>query len=101
MAETVLRGINDLLRNIRHGGPLELRWAGSELRSPAITHGPNGSVFSFYLSPVTDDIYSDLSAAKRYGIPVRLVSLRRPLSLIVRDLERVGEGTKIAGWVDS
>ena len=100
MAATVLRGINDLLRNIRHGGHLDLSWSGSELRSPAITHGPNGSFFSFCLSPVTDDIYSDLSAAKRYGIPVRLASLNRPLSLVVRHLERVGEGTKVAGWID-
>jgi hypothetical protein len=78
---------------------LDLRWTGSELRRPSITHGAGGSILAFTLSPITEDTYRDLSAARRYGIPVRLASLSRPLSLSIVRLERLGEEVQVTGRI--
>jgi len=97
MAATVLQGVAHMIRNIRRSGRLDLRWSASELHSPSITHGPRGSIFCFSLSPINDDTYRDLSAARRYNIPVRLVSLNRPLNLVIVHLDRVGEEVQVTG----
>jgi len=99
MAATTLRGLNHLIRDIHGGGALDLRWSRSELHAPSITHGPRGSFLSFSLSSIADDTFGDLNAAQRYRIPVRLVSLNRPLSLLIVSLERVGEEIQVTGRI--
>jgi len=96
---TTLRGITRMIRHIHCSGGLDLRWSQSELRTPSITHGPRGSFLSFSLSPITEDTVGDLSAAHRYNIPVRLVSLSRPLNLVIVRLERHGEEVQITGRI--
>ena len=101
MIATAVHGITRVLNQIRAGRSLDLSWSDAELRRPSITHGPRGSMLVFSLSPVTDDTYRDLSAARRYIIPVRLVSLNRPLNLVIASLERVGEEVKVTGRIVS
>ena len=101
MVATAIKGIARVFERVGPGRSLDLRWSGNELRRPAITHGPRGSVLSFSLSPITDDTYGDLNAAWRYTIPVRLVSLNRPLNLVIERLERVGEKVEVTGRIVS
>ena len=56
-------------------------------------------MLSFSLAPSTEDTYGDLSAAWRYTIPVRLVSLNRPLNLVIERLERSGEKVEVTGRI--
>ena len=99
MVATAIKGIARVLERVSPGRSLDLRWSCSELRCPSITHGPGGSVLSFSLAPITEDTYGDLSAAWRYTIPVRLVSLNRPLNLVIERLERSGEKVEVTGRI--
>jgi hypothetical protein len=56
---------------------------------------------SFALSPVTQDTFSVLDDARRKQTPVRLRALRRPLNLLITDVQRVGSGIKVTGWIVS
>jgi|SRR5688572_7047264 hypothetical protein len=101
MVTTAIHGITRMLNQIRAGRSLDLSWSNTDLRRPSVTHGPRGSLLAFSLSPVTDDTYRALSAARRYTIPVRLVSLNRPLNLVIATLERVGDEVQVTGRIVS
>ncbi|HUQ51057.1 MAG TPA: hypothetical protein VM692_02470 [Gammaproteobacteria bacterium] len=88
-----------LKARMRSKQALDLAWPSSALVSPVMKHGPGGSELSFLLSPVNDDTFAALLAAKRDRVPVRLRSLRRPLALTITEVERVASGARVAGRV--
>ena len=47
MAATALKSVTSIFNQIRLRGRVDLSWSGSELRAPSVSHGPQGSEFSF------------------------------------------------------
>src|SRR5215203_1525222 len=83
----------------RSTDPFALDWSASTLVSPVIRHGPDGSDITFVLSSINDEAFAALENARRNRTPVRVRSLRRPLYLEIRDLERLHNDVRIAGRV--
>ena len=95
-----LLGVVDAIRErMRSREPLDARWRTAGLVSPFIEHGADRSEISFVLSSVNDEALQALYEAKRNKTPVRLRSLRRPLLLLITDLERIKSGLRIAGRI--
>lgn len=91
--------VHAIRERMRSREPLDVSWTAT-LVSPVIKHGgADLCEISFVLSSINDEAFQALHQAKRNKTPVRLRALRRPLLLMITDLERMRNGLRIAGRI--
>jgi len=81
-------------------GVINLNCEDYQVKAGSIGHGLAGYVFRCTLSPVSEDVSSNLIAAARRGARIRLVFPQQPLLLERVEIERIdGARVRVVGRV--